>query len=106
MEALPEELTPRGLILHDRRPDTSPLEIFPQNGNTCFICSQYFKHQVRLKPVKPNVQGTKRLSPNEDIKLVEIVTAHRQCRRLIKKRDKLLQELVEVEYDIFAKMVE
>lgn len=92
------------------------MEILDCRPDTCFICSQYFKHQVRLMSTKSNVPGTQRLSPNEDIKLVvspdenfpreiEIVTAHRQCRRLIKKRDKLLSDLVEVEYDIFAKMV-
>lgn len=72
------------------------MEIFESRPNTCYICTQHFIHYEKVKPCP------KRDFPPKEI---EIITAHPACRRLIKKRDKLLNDLVEIEYDIFAKMV-
>ena len=61
---------------------------FPED--TCYICSKYFKHQ-----------RTSKINKSLGIKEVEIITSHSACRKLVKKREKLLGMLLEVEYDIF-----
>ena len=69
------------------------MDILATRPDTCYICNQHFKHYRKS-------HFDKKILLHE----VELVTSHTACRNLIKKRDKLLQDLVEVEYDIFAKM--
>jgi len=70
------------------------MDIIDRPPNTCFICEKDFKHYQVLK-----------FNKNIGLKEVDLVTSHTRCRNLIKKRNKLLQDLVEVDYDIFARMV-
>jgi hypothetical protein len=59
----------------------------------CFVCNKYFKHYKLTK-----------LNKSVGLKEVDLITSHATCRNLIKKRDKLYQDLLEVEYDIFARL--
>lgn len=71
------------------------MEVIESRPDCCFICNKHFKHYKLTK-----------LNKSVGLKQVDLITSHATCRNLIRKRDKLLQELVEVEYDIFAKMVD
>jgi len=66
-----------------------------ENQNKCILCSRPFKHYNFIKK-----------SQTTELKEVEIVLAHACCRNLLKKRDKLNQALLDVEYDIFNKIFE
>jgi hypothetical protein len=70
------------------------MDIIEGRPNTCFICQKDFKHYQILK-----------FNKKIGLKEVDLVTSHTCCSNLIKKRNKLLQDLVEVDYDIFARMV-
>lgn len=64
-----------------------------ENQNKCILCSRPFKHYNLIKKTQTN-----------ELKEVEIVLAHATCRNLMKKRDKLKEALLDVEYDIYARM--
>lgn len=64
-----------------------------ENQNKCILCSKPFKHYNFIKK-----------SQEGGLKEIEIVLAHATCRNLIKKRDKLNQALLDVEYDIYTRM--
>jgi hypothetical protein len=68
------------------------MEIIDTHPDTCFVCNKHFK-QYRL------------LKMNKEVGLreVDIKTAHISCNKLVRKRQKLLDDLLEVEYDLFAK---
>jgi hypothetical protein len=68
------------------------MEIIESRPDTCFVCNKHFK-QYRL------------LKMNKEVGLreVDLKTSHTSCRNLIKKREKLLQALLEVDYDLFAR---
>lgn len=63
------------------------------NENKCILCGKHFKLYNFIKK-----------SQTTEMKEVEIVLAHAGCRNLIKKREKLNQALLDVEYDIYNKM--
>jgi hypothetical protein len=66
-----------------------------ENQNKCILCSKPFKHYNFIKQ-----------SQTTELKEVEIVLAHAACRNLMKKREKLNQALLDVEYDIYTRMFE
>ena len=69
---------------------------YDENLNKCILCRKPFKHYnfITKSPL------------HKELKEVEIVLAHACCRNLLKKRDKLNQALLDVEYDIFNKIFE
>lgn len=60
------------------------------NGN-CFICNKKF--------VKPFKVGKK---VGDGIQEIEIITSHARCRNLVQKREKLIKQLVEIDFDLFC----
>ena len=64
-----------------------------ENQNKCVLCSMPFKHYNLIKKTQMS-----------ELKEVEVVLAHASCRNLLKKRDKLKEALLDVEYDIYMKM--
>ena len=64
-----------------------------ENQNKCILCSRPFKHYNFIKKTQIS-----------ELKEVEIVLAHAGCRNLIKKKDKLNEALLNVEYEIYNKM--
>jgi hypothetical protein len=69
------------------------MEIVDIHPGCCFVCNKHFKHYKLTK-----------LNKSVGLKEVDLITSHASCRNLIKKRDKLYKDLLEVEYDLFAKM--
>jgi hypothetical protein len=82
------------------------IEDIEVNGK-CFICRKKFvkpfkkETKVSLEPflscggVTPKKEG-------DDISEIEIVTSHTRCRNLVKKREKLIKQLVEIDFDLFC----
>lgn len=68
------------------------MEILPTSPNCCYVCNKDFINFRLLK-----------MNNDIGLKEVEIITAHTSCRNLIKKRQKLLDNLLEVDYNLFAK---
>lgn len=66
--------------------------IYETIPDTCFVCDKHFKHYNYCKI-------------NEDYGLMEvdIRTAHSSCNKLMKRRQEILDELLEIDYDIFMK---
>ena len=60
----------------------------------CYVCHKHFKTYKRTKL-------------DEDVGMIEldIISTHTSCRNLVKKREKLMKDLLEVEYDIFMKVI-
>lgn len=71
------------------------MELRDYPSNNCYICNKHFKHYTRS-----------RFNKEVGLREVDLITSHLRCSKLIKKRDKLLADLVEVEYDIFARISE
>lgn len=69
------------------------MEIYENRPDTCFVCNKHFKEYRLLK-----------MNKEVGMKEVELRTAHTGCSKLVKRRQKLLDDLVEVEYDLFAKI--
>lgn len=67
------------------------LKITDLDNSKCIVCDKHFKHYN----IKTFCDGIER---------VEFRTAHTSCFNLIKKRDKLKADLLDVEYDLFCKV--
>lgn len=68
------------------------MEIYEDRDDTCFVCHKHFKPYRLLK-----------MNKEVGLREVEIKTAHSSCSKLVKRRTKLLDELLEIDYDLFAK---
>ena len=68
------------------------LKINDLDNSKCIVCDRRFKHYKLLT-----------MNKQLGIQEVELRTAHAGCFNLIKKRDKLKADLLNVEYDLFCK---
>jgi hypothetical protein len=70
------------------------MEIINLPAECCYVCDKHFKTYKRTKL-------------DESVGMIEldIITTHTSCRKLMKKRDKLVNELLEIEYTIFMKKI-
>lgn len=57
----------------------------------CFVCQKKFVKPFRV---------VKKLEGN--IEEIEVVTAHTKCRTLLKKKEKLMKDLLDVEFDLYC----
>ena len=60
----------------------------------CFLCNRPLVFSKNITQIK------------NDLHEVEILSYHNYCRRLIEKRSKLEQELLNIEYKIYCKTIE
>ncbi len=70
------------------------MEILETPTDCCYVCYKHFKpYRLHKK--------------NDDYGMIEvdIITAHTGCRKLIRKRNKLTNEILEIDYDIFMKQI-
>ena len=66
------------------------LKVQELDNTKCIVCDKHFKHYTFKKQ-------------EESMERLEFRTGHTGCFNLIKKRDKLKADLLNVEYDLFCK---
>ena len=70
------------------------MQIIETPRDICYLCGNDFKHYKVIKTSK-----------DYGMKEIEFVTEHKSCRKLIKKRNKLMADLLDVDYDIYIKQI-
>lgn len=70
------------------------MKVLDLPDDCCYICQKHFKTY-------------KRTTLDESVGMIEldIISTHTSCRKLMKKREKLINDLLEIEYDIFMKQI-
>jgi hypothetical protein len=66
--------------------------IYETLPDKCFVCDKHFKHYNWYT-----------VSKDYNMLEVDIRTAHSSCNKLMKRRQLLLDELLEIDYDLFMK---
>ena len=70
------------------------MEIINMPDDVCYICLGHFKTKTIHK-----------VSEDYGMVEVELLTSHKSCLKLTNKREKLKNQLLEIEYDIFMKQI-
>jgi hypothetical protein len=66
--------------------------------NICNVCGKPFKHFKRY-------YLENEMTMKQGIKCVDIITAHAGCRSLLSKIQKLKDEIIELEFELYCKRI-